>query len=65
MPFAAFATSGESQAHEYARVLGGYHNFMVPSGSGFHKVVYKRVQFYPHPFLKFLCRARVSTFLKN
>ncbi len=36
MPFAAFAMRGESQAHEYALVLGGYHNFMVPFGTGFH-----------------------------
>jgi hypothetical protein len=26
-------------------VLGGYQNFMILDGSGFHKVIYKRVQF--------------------
>ncbi len=53
MPFVAFAMRGESQAHEYAPVLGRYHNFMVPFGFGFHKLIYKRVQFSLHPFLNF------------
>ncbi len=43
MPFATFAMRGESQAHEYAPVLGRYHNLRVPCRFGFHKVIYKRV----------------------
>jgi hypothetical protein len=40
-------------------VLGGYHIFMIPTGSGFHKTIYERVQFFTFFFLKFICRARV------
>ncbi len=38
---------------------------MIPFESGFHKVIYKRVQFYPLKiFLKFLHQARVSILKK-
>lgn len=46
----------------FPSVLGGYHNFMVPARSGFHKIIYKgsRFRFF---FLKFTCRARVSIYV--
>jgi hypothetical protein len=30
----------------FTLVLGGYHNFMIPMGFDFHKVIYKRVWFF-------------------
>jgi hypothetical protein len=44
-------------------VLGRYHNFMIPTGFGFHKKQFiKRVQFSLFFSLEFICQTRASIF---
>jgi len=52
VPFEAMHVSSSCWTSICKPVLGGYHNFMIPAGLGFHKVIYKRVQFSPKKICK-------------
>jgi hypothetical protein len=44
-------------------VLGGYHNFMLPIGFGFHKVIYKKGPIFPKlKKINFMLRKGINIF---
>jgi hypothetical protein len=45
-------------------MLGGYHNFMIPVKSSFHKTIYKRFNFHLYP-LKFMLGKGIKKYLTS
>jgi len=45
-------------------MLGGYHSFMIPIGSSFHKTTYKRSNFHLYP-LKFTLGKGIKKYLTS
>ncbi len=46
-------------------MLGGYHNFLIPTGSGFHIITYKRFWFSLLIFFICIFQGKVSIFLQK